>query len=471
MRQLLVSYPLESRRVLIAGGGEPARRKVRLLASSPARLEVYASRLDPAFAAELGSRIVHEPRVPGAADFQGAALAIVAEEDEVLAAHLADAARKAGVPVNVVDRPDISDWQMPALVDRGEVVIGIATGGAAPVIARDLRARIELAVPKGVGLLAEAAKTLRDRVARSFPDADRRRAFWERALRGKAARRADEGDAASARAALIDAMAAPDTSRGVVHIVGAGPGDPDLLTLKAARLLQDADVIFHDALVSSAVLDLARRDAERIHVGKRRGVRSAKQDDIHALMIAAAAAGKRVVRLKGGDPFVFGRGGEELDALEDADVEAYVVPGITSALGCAAAIGAPLTHRDHAQAVTFVAGHAAGQGVEGGEPDLDWKALAKANQTVVVYMGVATAAKIAERLIAAGRDPSTPVAVVENGTRPDQKVAHGRLEDLGLIVVANEFLGPAVLIIGEVVGAAAEARRLANVETNQGVVR
>lgn len=471
MRQLLVSYPLEGRRVLIAGGGELARRKARLLAGSPARLEVYAPRLDPAFAAELGARIVHEPKVPTPADFQGAALAVVAEEDEVLAAHLADAARKAGVPVNVVDRPDISDWHMPALVDRGDVVIGIATGGAAPVIARDLRARIELVVPKGVGLLAEAAKTLRDRIARSFPDQDSRRAFWERALRGKAARRADEGDAAGARAALIDAMATQEAPRGVVHIVGAGPGDPELLTLKAARLLQDADVIFHDALVPPAVLDLARRDAERIHVGKRRGVRSAKQDDIHALMIAAAAAGKRVVRLKGGDPFIFGRGGEELDALEAADVEAYVVPGVTSALGCAAAIGAPLTHRDHAQAVTFVTGHAAGQHMDAGEPDLDWPALAKANQTVVVYMGVATAARIAERLIAAGRDPSTPVAVVENGTRPDQKVAHGRLEDLGLIVVANEFLGPAVLIIGEVVGAAVEARRLANAEANAGVVR
>jgi uroporphyrin-III C-methyltransferase/precorrin-2 dehydrogenase/sirohydrochlorin ferrochelatase len=241
--------------------------------------------------------------------------------------------------------------------------------------------------------------------------------------------------------------------------------------MKAARLLQDADVIFHDALVSPAILALARRDAERVHVGKRRGVRSAKQDDIHALMIAAAKTGKRVVRLKGGDPFVFGRGGEELDALEAAGVEAHVVPGITSALGCAAAIGAPLTHRDHAQAVTFVTGHAAAGAGKESEPDLDWFALARPNQTVVVYMGVAHATTIADRLIAAGRSPETPVAVVENGTRPDQKVAHGRLQDLGLIVAAEEFTGPAVLIIGEAVAAAAQARRIAKATGSVAVER
>jgi uroporphyrin-III C-methyltransferase/precorrin-2 dehydrogenase/sirohydrochlorin ferrochelatase len=456
MRQLLISFPLEGKRVVIVGGGEPARRKARLLAPSPARLDVFAPAIDAALAEELEDRVTFHLRDPGPDDFRGAALAIVAEEETGRAAAIAALARAAGVPVNVVDRPELCDWHTPALIDRGAVTIGVATGGASPVIARDLRARIELALPKGVGLLAEAAKALRARVARAVPDLGRRRAFWERALRGRAAERADAGDAAGARAAMLAELDNPDSPRGVVHIVGAGPGDPDLLTLKAARLLQDADVILHDALVAPAILDIARRDAERIDVGKRRGVRSARQEDIHALMIEAALEGKRVVRLKGGDPFIFGRGGEELDALEAAGVEAHVVPGITSALGCAAAVGAPLTHRDHAQAVTFVTGHAAD-----GEPDLDWRALANPGQTVVVYMGVATAQKFAERLIEAGRAPETPVAVVENGTRPEQKIVHGRLEDLGLLVVAGEILGPAVLIIGEVAEAAAEARRLA----------
>ena len=462
MRQFLVSYPPEGRRGVIVGGGETARRKARLLAKTPARIEAVADAFDESYVSEFKGRITFSTAALTIGVLAGAALAIIGEDDDQAARAAAALAREAGVPVNVVDRPDLSDWHTPSLVDRGDVVVGIATGGAAPVVARDLRARIELTLPKGVGLLASAAKGLRDRVAKTLPDGDDRRAFWERALRGPAAERADAGDAAGTRAALIAALETPHERRGVVHIVGAGPGDPELLTLKAARLLQDADVIFHDALVAPAILDLARRDADRVHVGKRRGVRSAKQSDIHALMIEAAQAGKRVVRLKGGDPFVFGRGGEELDALEAAGVEAHVVPGVTSALGCAAAIGAPLTHRDHAQSVTFVTGHAAE-----GEPDLDWAALARPNQTVVIYMGVATAARTAERLIAAGRAPDTPVAVVENGTRPDQKVAHGRLEDLALIVVANDFLGPALLIIGEAVGSAAQARRIAKAVSPQ----
>jgi uroporphyrin-III C-methyltransferase/precorrin-2 dehydrogenase/sirohydrochlorin ferrochelatase len=460
MRQVLISYPLDGKRVVIAGGGEPARRKARLFSTSPARIEVFARVVDPGFRAELSGRVVFEERDVTAADFVDAALAIVAETEDARIQSAAAAARAARAPLNVVDRPELCDWHTPALVDRGEVVIGVATGGAAPVIARDVRARIELMLPKGVGVLAAAARSLRERVARALPNPEQRRSFWERALRGPAAARADIGDAAGAAVALINALEAeqrsPGERRGVVHIVGAGPGDPELLTLRAARLLSDADVIFHDALVTPEILALARREAEQIHVGKRRGVRSTPQEEIHAQMIAAARAGKRVVRLKGGDPFVFGRGGEEIDALEAAGIECHVVPGITSALACAAAIGTPLTHRDHAQTVTFVTGHAAE-----GPPDLDWTALAKPNQTIVVYMGVAAAAQIAERLIAAGRAPETPVAIVENGTRLDQKVAHGRLQDLGLHVVANEIVGPAVLIIGETVGTAVAAQRLA----------
>jgi uroporphyrin-III C-methyltransferase/precorrin-2 dehydrogenase/sirohydrochlorin ferrochelatase len=259
MRQFMISYPLEGKRIVIVGGGEAARRKARLLASSPARLEVFAPAIDVGLAEELKDRVIFHLRDPNVADLRGAALAIVAEESLARATQVAGVAREAGVPVNVVDRPELCDWHTPALIDRGAVTIGVATGGASPVIARDLRARIELAIPKGVGLMAEAAKALRARVARALPNLDRRRAFWERALRGPAARRADDGDAAGVRAAMLAALEAPDRPHGVVHIVGAGPGDPDLLTLKAARLLQDADVILHDALVAPACAQPAKR--------------------------------------------------------------------------------------------------------------------------------------------------------------------------------------------------------------------
>ena len=235
---------------------------------------------------------------------------------------------------------------------------------------------------------------------------------------------------------------------GVVHIVGAGPGDPELLTLKALRLIQEADIVYHDRLVSSLILDLIRRDAERVPVGKAKGHHSVSQDEIHELLIASAREGKRVVRLKGGDPFVFGRGGEEMDAVEAAGIAAFIVPGISSALGCAASAGIPLTHRDHAQSLTLVTGHAK----EGGVPDLDWTALAKRGQTVAVYMGVGTAAMIADRLIEAGRAPETPVAVIENGTLDNEVTVTGLLENLPHLIEDHGIRGPALLIIGEVAG-------------------
>ena len=252
---------------------------------------------------------------------------------------------------------------------------------------------------------------------------------------------------------MVRALEADEPSRGVVHIVGAGPGDPELLTLKALRVLQDADIVFFDRLVGEGVLDLIRRDADRISVGKTKGFHSVPQDQINELLIAEARKGRRVVRLKGGDPFVFGRGGEELDAMRHAGVDAHVIPGISSALGCAADAGVPLTHRDHAQSVTFVTGHAKA----GGVPDLDWPSLARANQTVVVYMGVGTSAVISEKLIEAGQDADVPVAVIENGTRENEIRVFGRLRDLPNLITDNEIKGPALLIIGEVAGLTPEA--------------
>ncbi len=449
-------FPMTGRRVVVLGGGEAARRKARLVKKTPATLRVYAPRFAESWAPEFDINSELIARQPQGNDLEGAALVIVASEDPVQDAAWACLARRAGVPVNVVDRPEMCDFTVPALVDRGAVVAAVTTGGAAPVLARDVRARLEAALPKGVGVLAGLARSLRRRVADALPHERDRKAFWQRALRGPARDRALAGDAEGAKAALEDALANAAAPQGVVHIVGAGPGDAELLTLKALRLLQDADVIFHDSLIGPDILDLARRDADRIFVGKRAAKHAVPQEDIHALMVERARAGERVGRLKGGDPFVCGRGGEELEAVRAVGVEAHVVPGVSSALGCAASIGAPLTHRDHAQSVTFVTAHA-----KRGEPDLDWPALARPNQTVVVFMGRAQASGVALRLMAAGRSGETPVAVVENGTRPDEQVFTGTLDALARLA-AQTGNGPVLMIIGE---AAGQARARANLNT------
>ncbi len=444
--------PLSGRRIVILGGGELARRKARLAAKTPARLTLIASQFDAAYEAEFAERAQFERRLARQDDLAGAALAIVAETDLHRAIAGACLARRAGVLVNVVDRPEMSDWTMPAIVDRGSVVAAIATGGAAPILARDVRAKLEAVLPQRLGALAALARGFRQRVKNALPDEDQRRRFWERALRGPAAAHALAGDDAAAQAAFEDALASPEATAGVVHIVGAGPGDPELLTLKALRLLQDADIVFYDSLVGDGVLDLIRRDAERVFVGKRRANHAVPQSEIEQRLIAAAQAGQRVVRLKGGDPFVFGRGGEELQALQAAGVDAHVVPGVSSALAAAASAGAPLTHRDHAQAVTFVTGY----GKAGADPDVDWPALARANQTVVVFMGVSAAPAIAKRLIAAGRDGATPVAVVENASLDSETIVRAPLSGMAAAMAEAGVTGPALLIIGEVTAVAAQ---------------
>ena len=347
----------------------------------------------------------------------------------------------------------------PSILDRGDIVAAVATGGAAPVLAKDIRASLETLLPARIGELAALAARWRPAVKAAIDDGTRRRHFWEDALRGAVAQAVHAGDmplAEERMAAALERFSSIDVQRqtGPVHIVGAGPGDPELLTLKAFRLIQQADIVYYDKLVSREIMDMVRRDAERVPVGKSKGEHLVPQDGIHELMIAAAREGKRVVRLKGGDPFIFGRGGEEVEALREAGIEADVVPGISSALGCAASAKLPLTHRDHAQSVTFVTGHAQ----KGGVPDLDWHGLAKPHQTVVVFMGVGTSATISERLQAAGLDGDTAVAVIENGTRPNEKRAFGTLETLSQIIEARGIKGPALLIIGEVARLPAEAQ-------------
>ncbi|MBI1364392.1 MAG: uroporphyrinogen-III C-methyltransferase [Alphaproteobacteria bacterium] len=436
---------LRGERAVIVGGGSAAVAKGRLLAAAGAELLFVAARFSHALKAEFGERAGLLERAPARGDFLGARVAVVAEPER--AERCAAWAREEGALVNVVDRPDLSDFITPSIVDRGEVVVAISTGGAAPALARRLREKIESILPARLGALARFARAFRPAVAGKLDPAQRRR-FWERFYDGPLAARLLAGDVrggGEAALAALDALQAPEPE-GVLHIVGAGPGDPDLLTLKALRLIQSADVIFYDRLVGPAILDYARRDAERVFVGKRQGAHSVSQTEIERRLIEAARAGKVVVRLKGGDPFVFGRGGEELDAARAAGVPVFVTPGVTAATGCAAAAGMALTHRDHAQAVTFVSGRAK----DGGDPDLDWAALARLGHTLVVYMGAGRAPEIAARLIKAGRAAATPVAVIENGTLPDQKIIRGVLSELGELVERARISGPTLLVIGEV---------------------
>lgn len=439
--------------IAVFGGGEEARRKVRLLAKTTARITVLVGdEIDPGFAEEFAGRITIAPFDQYGPILDVAKFAIIACRLDSRIEEAVTLARQFGLPINVVDHPELCDFIVPSILDRGEIVAGVATGGSAPVLAKSVRAKLEALMPQRIGDLTRFARELRPAVYEAFDDFDARRQFWETALNGQMAERFLEGDEAGALQIAKDMLAGgkPD---GVVHIVGAGPGDPELLTLKALRLLQQADIVYYDRLVSDEIIDLIRRDADRVCVGKEKNFHSVPQPKIHDLLVESAREGKRVVRLKGGDPFIFGRGGEELEALQAEGVDAHVVPGISSALGCAASSGIPLTHRDHAQAVTFVTGHAK----SGDVPELDWPSLGATNQTLVIFMGLTNALTIAENLIKAGRKPSTPVAIIENGTREDERRFFGSLSEMPQIVDQNKVTSPALLIIGEVAGLPLEA--------------
>ena len=449
---------LDGRPVLIIGGGPAALAKARLMLAAGAALTVIAPEIADATRGELEGRARLIVRKPVVSEIEAAALVFIADIDEDAARGWAEAARLAGVLVNVVDQPALCDFTTPSIVDRGRVTVSISTGGAAPVLGKKLRADIEALLPPQLGALADFADRYRETVKARFEPAAHRR-FWEAFFDGPAAALALAGDEARAHEAMLALINRPQAEQnvGVVHIVGAGPGDPDLLTIKALRLLQRADVILYDRLVRDEILSLARRDAERFYVGKAKSNHSVAQEDIEARMIELAREGKTVIRLKGGDPFVFGRGGEELDALRDANIPVFVTPGVTAATGCAAAANMALTHRDYAQAVTFVTGHAKGET----DPALDWSALAALQNTLVVYMGVAKAETIAANLIAHGRDSATPVAVIENGTRANQKIVKGELGRLASLIAAGGIEGPALLVIGEV-AALADGETLAD---------
>ncbi len=455
MKQLPIALNIAGRSVLVVGGGAAAAAKVRLLRAAGAALTLVAPRLDAELAALAGSgAIAWCARRFAAADIAGRAAVFAAPadatpEDAAEAAAVSQAAMQAGVPVNVVDRPALSSFTMPAIVDRGDVTIGISTAGTSPVLASRLRAAIEALLPARLAALARFADSFRIAARAVMPDAQRRRRFWDRVFDGPIGARVLAGDEVKARELMMSALNRPapaEEQAGVIHIVGAGPGAPDLLTLRALQVLQRADIVFYDELIDRAVLDHCRREAALVYVGKRRGSHSVPQNEINARMVDAARAGQRVVRLKGGDPFVFGRGGEELDHARRAGIAAFAVPGVSAALGCAAAAGIPLTHRDWSHALILVTGHG-----KDGEPQIDWPAAARAGHTLVIYMGVATAGTIAARLIGHGKPPETPVAVIQNGSLERQSVSVGRLDALGVLAARHAQGGPALIVVGEVV--------------------
>lgn len=446
MRFFPAFFDLKGRRVVVVGDGALAARKIRLLLKADPKIEVYGAGPESAVAGEFGTRLSFFHRPVAAADLEPRpALMVVATEDAAEQTRAAGLGRAAGVAVNTVDRPELCDVVVPSMIERGDVAIGISTGGAAPVIGRRLRERMESLLPARLGDLVSFSKGKREEVAHKVaPDA--RRGFWERLFEGPMAEAVLDGDMPAAERHFAAAIEAPNRLEGRVHIVGAGPGDPELLTLKALRVLQEADIVLYDNLVSDGVLELIRRDAERVYVGKRKAAHSVPQQEIAERMIALAKAGKRVVRLKGGDPFIFGRGGEESDAVRAAGLSVTIVPGITAATGSAAAMNVPLTQRGESQAVTFVTAY----GKNGTDPAVDWRALARLGQTIVVYMGLSRAHAVAADLISGGASATLPVAIVENGTLRDQRVIRTDLSRLGADAADAGLSGPTLLIIGDV---------------------
>ncbi len=444
-------YPLfadlSRRAVLVVGGGAVAERKVAALLGAQAQVTVNAPTLTPQMRRwAAAGRIAHRHDAFQESWLDRVWLVVAATSDTELNRLIATFAELRRIFVNVVDDAALSSFHVPAVVDRAPLTIAISSGGEAPMLARLLRERLETLLDHSLGALATLTARLRKRIRIRHPDMAARRRFYESLFAGPVAALLRQGHPDAARQAAEQALAARSVlPAGSVVLVGAGPGDPGLLTLRGLRALNEADVILHDRLVSADVLDLARRDAERIEVGKQAGHHHTTQDGIHALLLQHARAGRRVVRLKGGDPFVFGRGGEELEFLRDHGIPYEVVPGITAAVACAAYAGVPLTHRDHAQSVRFVTAHC-----QSSRDTLDWAALAQERQTLAVYMGVAELAVLQARLIEHGRAPTTPFALVENGSRAKQRVITGTLANLSERAAAHAVCSPSLLILGEV---------------------
>ena len=466
-------FKLEDRKVLIVGGGDVALRKADLLSRAGAAITILA----PSISHELQTLLSHTKYKAkheliyenyNKAYMTGARVIIAATDDETLNHQIHADASELNIPVNVVDTPHLCDFIFPAIVDRNPIVIGISSNGKAPVLARLLRARLETLIPQGYGKLAKLAGEFRGEVKAKIPTLTGRRQFWERAFEGEVSQlmfAGNENEAAAQLQADLDHTAAVIASSGKntldnafsesqsvkntmgeVYIVGAGPGDPELLTFKALRLMQQADIVYYDALVSPQVLDLCRRDADKVFVGKKRSNHAVAQLGINELLVNSAKEGRRVVRLKGGDPFIFGRGGEEIESLRAHGVPYQVVPGITAANAAASYAGIPLTHRDHSQSVRFVTGF-----LKAGAPNSNFKSFLNTDETVVFYMGLHSLPRLTTGLIDAGRSSDTPIAIVSNASMPNQQVLTGTLADIVELQEKNQLPTPALLIMGDVV--------------------
>lgn len=449
MKYLPIFTDLADKNTVVIGGGSIAHRKASMLLSAHAKVTLVAPVFSRAVLAlaEENSKVTLREEVFNPLHVEDALLVIAATDDEQINARVFELCEKKNILVNVVDDTERCRFIFPAIVDRSPIVVAISSGGTAPVLARRLRERLESLLPQHLGPLADLIGKYRDKAKAAFSSMTARRGFWESVLSGPVVSLLSQKQYQAAEQALQQAFeTSSPTSQGEVYIVGGGPGDPDLLTLRALQLMQQADVVIYDGLVSKEVLNLARRDADMISVRKSAGFHSVPQPDINSLIVKHAKAGKKVCRLKGGDPFIFGRGGEEVEELVKENIPFQVVPGITAAAGCSAYAGIPLTHRDYAQSVQFVTGHCR---KDGKTPD--WEALAKPNQTLLVYMGLINSSDIQHELVQQGRDPNTPVALVENGTRPEQRVVTGTLGNLVELIESHKVKSPALIVIGEVV--------------------
>jgi len=435
---------------LVIGGGEIAARKVSLLLKAHSAVTVVSPELSHELAGWLDEgKFTHIARGFEDADIEQPVLVFAATDDGAVNQRVSELAQSRGIPVNVVDAPSLGSFITPSIVDRSPVQIAISTGGSSPVLARMIRTKLEGCIPAAYGRLGALVSDFREKVKAKFTNVDQRRAFWESILESTVADRVYSGhedEAAEELQKAIDAAEANPKYQGEVYLVGAGPGDPDLLTFRALRLMQSCDVMVYDRLVSPAIRELVRRDAELIYVGKARDKHTMQQENINELLVRLAKEGKRVLRLKGGDPFIFGRGGEEIELLAQEGVPFQVVPGITAAAGCASYAGIPLTHRDYSQACVFVTGH-----LKDGTVDLNWPALAQPNQTVVFYMGLHGAPTLCKEMMGHGLPPTTPVALIQKGTTPDQKTVIATLETLEDTLATHTFEPPTLIIVGEVV--------------------
>jgi len=443
-----ISLKLQQQRCLIVGGGHIAYRKAVLLQKAGAVISVIAPEIEAALLeiiqATAGQYVQapFNPEIP----LRSYRLVIAATDDAAINRQVFEACEAENVLVNSVDDPPHCRFMVPAIVDRSPLLISVATNGASPVLSRQIRTQLETSIPHGMGKLADFSGQWRAAVKAKIQNPDERRIFWENLYASPLKEQVFNDNLQEANRLIEQALQEWTTPKGEVYLVGAGPGDPELLTLKALRLMQQADVVIYDRLVSDPIMELCRRDAEKIYVGKARSNHAVPQEGINALLVKYAQEGKRVCRLKGGDPFIFGRGGEEIEELFAAGVAFQVVPGITAASGCSAYAGIPLTHRNYAQSVRFLTGH-----LKEGSPELPWSELVYENQTLVLYMGLVGLEKICQKLIAHGQRPDMPVALVSKGTTPEQKVVVGTLADIASKVTEHQIQAPTLTIIGEVV--------------------